>query len=114
ANALGMKIFPSVATNSGGSVFYQSEPITAQFTAELHFAKGDNNEHQTNLRLQLTDDAFLGRLNAVYTGMNGNPGYPNPPIDMKAFKADIDSYSALITAALDGGKKAISEKRKKR
>src|SRR5262249_33876140 len=38
----------------------------------------------------------------------------NPPMDMVAFKADIDSYSALITEALDGSKKVIAEKRKKR
>src|SRR5205807_8515206 len=29
-------------------------------------------------------------------------------------KADIDSYSGVITEALDGSKKAISEKKKKR
>ena len=48
------------------------------------------------------------------SGTNGNPAYPNPPIDMNAFKADIDSYSGVITEALDGSKKAISEKKKKR
>src|SRR5256885_5437886 len=65
---------------------------------------------------KLSDELFLGRLNAVYTGTNGNAAYPNPPIDMNAFKADIDSdsYSGLITQALDGSKKAISEKKKKR
>jgi hypothetical protein len=61
-----------------------------------------------------SDELFLGRLNAIYTGANGNPAYPNPPIDLAAFKADIDSYSGLITQALDGGKKVNSEKKKKR
>jgi hypothetical protein len=61
-----------------------------------------------------SDEVFLGRLNAVYTGTNGNPVYPNAPIDIHAFKADIDSFSGLITQALDGSKKAISEKTKKR
>ena len=60
------------------------------------------------------DELFLGRLTAVYTGMNGNTAYPNPPIDLNAFKADIDSYSGLITQSLDGSKKAISEKKSKR
>jgi Fibronectin type III domain len=63
---------------------------------------------------KVSDELFLGRLNAVYTGTNGNAAYPNPPIDMTAFKADIDAYSALITQALDGSKKVISEKKKKR
>ena len=60
---------------------------------------------------KVSDELFLGRLNAVYSGTNGNPAYPNPPIDMNAFKADIDSYSGVITEALDGSKKAISEKK---
>jgi len=63
---------------------------------------------------KLSDELFLGRLNAFYIGTNGNAAYPNPPMDMNAFKADIDSYSRLITQALDGRKKAISEKKKKR
>jgi hypothetical protein len=61
-----------------------------------------------------SDEVFLGRLNAVYTGTNGNPAYPNVPMDMTAFKAHIDSYSALITESLDGSKKVIVEKKKKR
>ena len=63
---------------------------------------------------KVSDEVFLGRLNAVYTGTNGNAAYPNPPIDLAAFKTDIDSYSALITVSLDGSKKAISEKKNKR
>jgi hypothetical protein len=63
---------------------------------------------------KVADDTFLGRLTAVYTGTNGNAAYPNPPIDMNAFKADIDSYSGLITLSLDGSKRAISEKKKKK
>ena len=63
---------------------------------------------------KVPDEAFLARLNAVYTGSNANSAYPNPPIDMNTFKADIDSYSGLITVSLDGSKKAISEKKKKR
>ena len=60
------------------------------------------------------DEIFLGRLNAVYSGTNGNSAYPNPPIDMNSFHADIESYSGLITQSLDGSRKAISEKKKKR
>jgi hypothetical protein len=35
-------------------------------------------------------------------------------MDMVAFKAEIDSYSALITESLDGSKKVIAERKKKR
>jgi hypothetical protein len=63
---------------------------------------------------KLTDEQFLARLTAAYSGTNGNPAYPNPPVDMAAFKVDIDAYSGLITQALDGGKKVTSEKKKKR
>jgi hypothetical protein len=55
---------------------------------------------------KVSDEAFLARLNAVYTGITGNPAYPNPPLDMNTFKTDIDSYSGLITQSLDGSKKA--------
>src|SRR5690242_16126639 len=63
---------------------------------------------------KVSDDTFLGRLTAIYTGTNGNPAYPNPPVDMNAFKADIDGFSGLMTQSLDGSKKAKSEKKKKR
>jgi hypothetical protein len=63
---------------------------------------------------KVSDDTFLGRLTAIYTGTNGNPAYPNPPVDMNAFKADIDGFSGLMTLSLDGSKKAKSEKKKKR
>src|SRR5262249_53966758 len=72
-----------------------------QITAKLGYTK-------------VSDETFLSRLNAAYAGTSDNPAYPNPPLDMKVFKADIDSYSGLITQALDGSKKAITEKKNKR
>jgi hypothetical protein len=63
---------------------------------------------------KLSDEAFLARLNAVFTGTNGNPVLPNPPIDMNVFKADIDRFSALMVESLDGSKKAIIAKKQKR
>ena len=51
---------------------------------------------------------------AVHTGLDGNVNYPNPPVDLAAFKAAIDGYSASIVAASDGGKKALAEKSKQR
>jgi hypothetical protein len=53
---------------------------------------------------------FLARSNAVYTGLNLNPAYPRPPVPMTEFRTAIDTYSAALTAALDGGAKAIAER----
>src|SRR2546428_10049747 len=63
---------------------------------------------------KVLDEIFFTRLNAVYSGTTGNTAYPNPPIDMNAFKVDIESYAGLITQSLDGSKKVVSEKKKKR
>ncbi len=62
----------------------------------------------------MTDGDLLARLNAVHDGMSNNPFYPNPPVDMPAFKTVIDAYTAATTAALDGGKNAIAERNKRR
>jgi len=54
---------------------------------------------------------LLARGNAVYTGITTNTAdYPNPPVDMATLKAALDTYSSTITAALDGGSKAIAER----
>ena len=67
------------------------------------------------LGFQKTADAdFLKQLNAVHDGLNGNSAYPAPPVDMATFKKEIDSFTVLVTDAEDGGKKAISAKRKQR
>src|SRR2546429_1580110 len=47
---------------------------------------------------------------SVYNGMNGNPAYPNPPVDMPTFKVTIDAYNTLIAAALDGSKKVLTQR----
>jgi hypothetical protein len=62
----------------------------------------------------VADADFLSRLNAVHDGMNNNPAYPNPPVDMPGFKTAIDAYAAAIAAALDGGKTAITARDKRR
>jgi hypothetical protein len=52
---------------------------------------------------------LLARANAVLAGVYVNPSdYANPPIAMADFKVDVDAFSAAITAALDGGKKAVA------
>ncbi len=63
---------------------------------------------------QMPDGDLLARLNAVHDGMLNNPAYPSPPVDMAAFKAAIDAYTAAAAAALDGGKSAITERDKRR
>jgi hypothetical protein len=59
---------------------------------------------------RLAPGDLLTRLNAVSEGVYGDPLWVtlNPPIDKPTFKAGVDSYSSLLTAALDGGKKAIA------
>src|SRR3989442_1556314 len=53
----------------------------------------------------------LASANAVHSGIFTDPAdYPTPPIDELTFKGAIDTLSAKITAALDGGKKAIADR----
>lgn len=62
----------------------------------------------------LPDADFLSRLNAVYAGTFGNPAYPNPPTDSAAFRADIDAYAHSIADALDGSRRAMADRDRKR
>src|SRR5437763_6181874 len=62
-----------------------------------------------------TSDADLLKvLEAVLNGMTKNSVYPNPPVALADFTSAIDSFSVLVTDALDGGKKVISAKKKQR
>jgi len=61
-----------------------------------------------------SDPEVLKLLNAAHDGMNGNPAFSGAPIDMPTFKAGIDKFTVLVTDAEDGGKKAISAKKKQR
>jgi hypothetical protein len=62
-----------------------------------------------------TSDADLLKvLEAVLNGMTNNSAYANPPVALADFKSAIDSFSVLVTDALDGGKKVISAKKKQR
>jgi hypothetical protein len=63
---------------------------------------------------KLTDADLLKRLDAIHDGMNGNTAFPTPPVDMATFQTAISSFSTLTTNALDGGKRAISAKKKQR
>ena len=59
---------------------------------------------------RLTATELLARANAVYAGLNLNPAYPNPPVPMSEFRLAIDESAAAVTAALDGGAKAIAHR----
>ena len=61
-----------------------------------------------------SDGDLIQRLNAVHNGMFNNPEYPNPPVDMTAFKAGIDAFTAAAAAALDGGKSIFAERNRRR
>jgi hypothetical protein len=62
----------------------------------------------------MTDADIVARAAAVQTGLTGNPNFQNLPVDLAAFKTDIDSFSALISAALDGSTKIVAQKNKQR
>ena len=47
---------------------------------------------------------------SVYAGMNNNPAYPQPPVDMATLKSTLDGYNTLIAAALDGSKKVLVQR----
>ena len=47
---------------------------------------------------------------SVYSGMNGNTAYPNPPVDMPTFKTAIDVFDTLLAAALDGSRKVLTQR----
>jgi hypothetical protein len=46
--------------------------------------------------------------------MKGNPKFPKSPVDLDVFNATVGLYDAGITRALDGSKKAISERNRLR
>src|SRR2546426_1184638 len=49
---------------------------------------------------------------ALSKGLTGNSNFTNPPVDLNAFKVDLDTYAASIAEAKDGGKKAITLRNK--
>jgi hypothetical protein len=53
----------------------------------------------------------LAEANAVHSGIFTDPtDFPDPPVGEATFKTAIDTLSVKITAAQDGGKKAIAER----
>lgn len=60
------------------------------------------------------DADLIQQLLTVHKGMDGNPAFSKPPVDMAVFKSGIDTLAVLVTDAADGGKKAIAAKNKQR
>jgi hypothetical protein len=63
---------------------------------------------------RLKDADLITRLNAVHDGLNGNPAFTTPPVDLPTFKTNIETFAADIAAADDGGTKAITAKNRQR
>jgi hypothetical protein len=57
-------------------------------------------------------DAVYSAANAIYTGLNGNTNIPAPPapFDLPTLLAANQALSAANSAALDGGRKAVSQR----
>ncbi len=62
----------------------------------------------------VSDSDVLKAGNTAYNGLLNNAAYPNPTVPMPAFRQGLDSFSALIVDAEDGGKRSISAKNKQR
>src|SRR6516162_8451485 len=66
----------------------------------------------TNFR-RLTPDQVFSTAGNTLTAVFGNPNFtppnaPAPPVDEATFKAANDALGAANSAAIDGGKKAIT------
>ena len=62
----------------------------------------------------LSDKNVATQAVAVVDGLMNNPKLVNPPINPADLKTQVETYASLIAAAADGGKKAITERRKQR
>lgn len=62
----------------------------------------------------MSDADVVARGMAVETGLTGNSHFATLPVDLATLKANIDSFNALISEALDGSKKVIAQKDKQR
>ena len=62
----------------------------------------------------VSDSDVLKAGNTAYDGLLNNTAFPNLPVPLPVFRQALDSFSALIVDAEDGGKKSISAKNKQR
>src|SRR5437867_12781156 len=62
----------------------------------------------------VSDSDVPQACNTAYSGLLNNTAYPNTPVPLPVFRQALDSFTALIVDAEDGGKKSISSKDKQR
>jgi hypothetical protein len=62
----------------------------------------------------VSDSDVLKAGNTAYERLLNNAAFPNTPVALPVFRQALDSFSALIVDAEDGGKKSISAKDKQR
>ena len=62
----------------------------------------------------VSDSDVLKAGNTAYDGLLNNSAYTNPPVALPTFRQALDSFSALIVDAEDGGKKSVTAKNKQR
>jgi Fibronectin type III domain len=62
----------------------------------------------------LSDADIVHRGMAVVTGLTGNSNFTTLPVDLATLKAAVESLNTLISEALDGSKKVITQKNKQR
>ena len=64
---------------------------------------------------KMADGNITTLLNASLKGLTTNAAtFPKPPVDLATYQAAITAYQEAITAAVDGGKTAVSQKNKLR
>jgi hypothetical protein len=54
--------------------------------------------------------AYVVFVGMICENLRDNPYFPNPPVDLAALQANIDRYSALLSAALDRSKTVILQR----
>src|SRR5215471_12874946 len=64
--------------------------------------------------VRMSDGDLLQRLNKVHDGMWNNPAYLTPTVDMATFKTAVETYTAAVSATLEGGKSATAARDKAR
>ena len=62
----------------------------------------------------VSDSDVLKAGNTAHNGLLNNTAYPNPTVPLPAFRQALDSFSALIVDAEDGGKRSVSALREQR